>query len=137
MEKLKKFLYVPLAYHAAIFVTMIILELLKSNVSGIMGLIDLCGVLVTPMLYATVSIVNAIVFEGKVFDFFYKSIAYIVVIGVIRIAVYAFMAPSLAVFSIGALIVSVAVFSLWEALFALTDKMMKKRSGPRGRKNRK
>ena len=136
MKKLEKVLLLPTLCHVALFLAIIIMELCKNSFGGFVALIELCGVIVTPMLYAVVSVANAILYDGKVSEYFVKCVLYLLGIGVVRILVYALLAPSTLILPVGGLIVSVAVYCLWESLFALTDKMMrKKRTG--SNKNRK
>ncbi len=131
MKKRTKLLYIPLCYHLALFITMLILQLMKSNAIGFIVLLELCGVVISPVFYAVVEMAHAIMDEGKVFDYFNKCLLYLGAIGVLRVVFYLLFAKNAVLFSLGALAVSIGIFSMWSALFALTDKMMKKRPGRR------
>lgn len=136
MKKQNKLLYIPLCYHLALFITMLILQLTKSNALGFIVLLEMCGIVVSPVYYAVWSICHAIVNEGKVFDYFNKNMISLAIIGGIRIVFYLVFAPKSILFALGALAVSLGVYSMWSALFALTDKMMKKRPGRRNKKRK-
>ena len=135
MKKIEKVLVLPVVCHAALFLAIVIMELCKNSLGGIVALFELCGVIVTPMLYAVVMIANAILYDGKVSEYFLRCVIYLAGIGAVRILVYALLAPSTILLPVGAFFVSVAIFCLWEALFAFTDKMMRKKRI--GRKNKR
>lgn len=134
MDKIKKFLYIPIAYHLALFVTMAFLTVMKSTALGFIFLLELSGVIISPVFYAVLSMCNAVINGDRVYDLFKISAAYLLVIGVMRIVFYFVFARGAVLFSIAASIVALAVFCLWIALFSLTDKMMKKRPKRKYRK---
>lgn len=132
MDKIKKFLLLPVAYHVALFIT---LAILNENMGAMIILpLDLVsGAVVTPMFMAVLSIAHAIVHDGKVYDYIYICLIYLAVIGAIRALVYFLCGggmPGLAAAGV-CLVISVGVFTIWDCLFALTDHMLKKRPGKR------
>lgn len=132
MDKIKKFLAIPLCYHIGLFVAFAIFN--GSASSMMLITVDLLlGLVVTPVFFAVLSIMHAIVHEGKVYDYIYNCLAYLAVIGVLRVILYfVFNGGSIGILlALAALVVSVGVFTLWDCIFALTDRMMKKRPGKR------
>jgi hypothetical protein len=131
MERTKKLLYLPLAYHSALLLSLAVMWALKINMSayGLLWLLDLCGVLISPMFMALMAISHAILHNGKVFDYLKLGCIYLAIIGILRILLYASQGEWL--FAVGCAISSIAIFLLWEIIFNFTDKMMKK---PRKRK---
>lgn len=136
MEKIKKFMCLPIAYHVALFITMAALNIMKSGAMGFIFLFEICGVIISPVFYAVLSMCNAVLYGGKVYDLFSKGTIYLLVIGAVRVVCYALLAPNTVPFAVGSAVVAIAIFFLWSALFALTDKMLKKRPG-RNKKYRK
>ena len=133
MSKLKKLLIVPIVYHVAILGVLLYMSMNydpKLNVVAPLILDWMLGAIVTPMFFAVISIIHAIVHEGKVYDYIYNCLAYLGIIGLLRCAVYFFI-DGITGATLGAagaiLAVSVGVYVLWAALFTLTDHMMKKR----------
>lgn len=137
MDKLKKSLIIPAIYHAAVFIAMIYFRFTKDVELNIVFtlILDFAGVLVGSMFYAVASIAHAILHDGKVYDYLYYCLGYILGIGVVRIILYPLlMGTSLIVVAAAASFVSLGVFVIWDCLFALTDRMMKKR--PRRKKQK-
>ena len=132
MDKLKKFLFLPLCYHIGLFVAFAILN--KSATGMSLITVDLLlGLIVTPVLLAVLSIAHAIVHEGKVYDYIYGALMVLIITGVLRGVVYFVFQGGkvglmLAAVTLG---VSVGVFTIWDCIFALTDRMMKKRPNRR------
>ena len=130
MDKIKKFLAIPLACHVALFIA---LAVLHTNALAMMLITFdlLLGALVTPMYFAVLSMAHAIVHDGKVYDYIYACLIYLAVIGVARGLVYFVCGGALTgvAAAAGCLVISVGVFTLWDCLFALTDRMMKKKPG--------
>lgn len=139
MDKLKKLLFIPLLYHLVIFVLMIALSFTPDrnlNIVRVM-LFDMCGVLVMPMFMAVISIIHAILHESKVYDYIYYCLGFLLIIGVARLVIYPLiMDKSMIVVAAGALFVSLGVFVIWDCLFALTDRLMKKSPKRRADKNK-
>lgn len=137
MDKLKKSLIIPAIYHAAVFIAMIYFRFTKDIELNIVFalVLDFAGVVVGPMFYAVVSIAHAILHDGKVYDYLYHCLGYIGGIGVVRIILYPLlMGTSLIIVGAAASFVSLGVFVIWDCLFALTDRMMKKRPGRKRQK---
>ena len=130
---MKKYLNLPLAYHGALFLAMLILQLMQNNVLSIVVLLELCGIIISPVFMAVLAMINAIVNEEKVHVMFSGGIVRLFVIGMVRVLIYFIFAKSTILFALGAMVVSVALFCLWEAIFAITDKLMKKRPGRKGK----
>ncbi len=132
MDKIKKFLSIPVAYHVALFITLAILHTSASSIM-VMTTDLLLGAIVTPMFMAVLSMAHAIVHEGKVYDYIYTCLIYLIIVGVLRGVVYFLCGggvPGLAAAGV-CLVASVGVFTIWDCLFALSDRMMKKRPGKR------
>ncbi len=130
---MKKFLALPLCYHIGLFIAFIMLSKSATGMSLVM--IDvLLGLVVTPVFLAVLSIAHAIVHEAKVYDYIYNCLAILLIIGVLRGVVYFVFQGGDAgmMLSVGTLVISVGVFTIWDCIFALTDRMMKKR--PKRRK---
>ena len=130
MDKIKKSLFIPVMYHLALIITLCILQSKPS--SAIITTIELLfGAIVTPMFYAVASIVHAILHEGKVYDYIYYSLAGLGIIGLIRLVAFCVFAGEAIIMGVllalGVFAVSVGIYALWACLFALTDRMMKKR----------
>lgn len=128
MDKIRKFLSIPLFYHAGLLIAFAILNNTAAGM-GVMTVELLLGVIVTPVLLAVLSVAHAIVHEGKVYDYIYGALTVLVVTGIVRGVVYfAFDGGKVGLYlALGAFVVSVGVFTLWDCLFALTDRIMKKR----------
>ena len=129
MDKLKKFLLIPVVFHVAIFATMIYMIVTKNNALGTFMLLDLCGVVISPVFYAVMSMIHAVIHEGKVYDYIYHCLIYLVLIGLVRVAIYWASAPTTALVAAACILVSIGIFTLWDIIFAFTDHMMKK--GPK------
>ncbi len=129
---MKKFLALPLCYHIGLFIAFIILNKSATGMSLVM--IDLLlGLIVTPVFLAVLSVAHAIVHEAKVYDYIYTCLGVLLVVGVLRGIVYfAFQGGETGMLlAVGTLVVSVGVFTIWDCIFALTDRMMKKRPNRR------
>lgn len=128
MDKLKKFTALPLCWHIGLFIAFAILNQKGAGMSLIM--VDLLlGIIVTPVFLSVLSVVHAIVHEGKVYDYIYVCLMVLLVTGILRGVLYfAFNGgmPGLTL-AAGALGVSVGVFTIWACIFALTDRVMKKK----------
>lgn len=136
VDKIKKFLIIPVVYHMVIFIAMVCLSMMKDVNLNIVALwlADMGGCIVWAMFFAVMSIVHAILHEAKVYDYLYICLAMIFVIGMVRVIVYKIAVGT------GALLIAaglgaatLGIFVVWDCLFAVTDHMMKKRPG---RKNR-
>ena len=130
MDKLKKFTALPLCYHALLFVAFALFN--KSLTAANLIVVDLLlGLIVTPVLLAVLSIAHAIVHEGKVYDYLYSCLGVLAITGVLRgILYFVFQGGKVGLaLAAGVLVVSVGVFTIWDCIFALTDRMMKKRPG--------
>lgn len=130
MDKIRKFLALPLFYHGGLLVAFAILNSTATGMS-VMTMELLLGVIVTPVLLAVLSVAHAIAHEGKVYDYIYSALTVLLVISVVRGVVYYVFDGGMVglLLAAGALVVSVGVFTLWDCLFALTDRMMKKKPG--------
>lgn len=128
MDKIRKFLSVPLFYHAGLLIAFAVLHN-KATGMGIMTIELLLGVIITPVLLAVLSVAHAIAHEGKVYDYIYSALTVLLATGVVRgVCYFAFDGGKVGLLlALGALVVSVGVFTLWDCLFALTDRIMKKR----------
>lgn len=130
MDKIKKFTALPLCYHALLFVAFALFN--KNSAGWSLIVVDLLmGLIVTPVLLAVLSIAHAIVHEGKVYDYLYSCLGVLAITAVLRGVLYFVFRGGLAGLALaaGTLVVSVGVFAIWDCIFALTDRMMKKRPG--------
>lgn len=130
-ERTRKLLYLPLAYHAAILIALAFMTALQKNTAsyGLLMLLDLCGVVVSPMFMALMAISHAILHEGSVFDYLKQGCLYLAIIALLRIALYAWQAPEQTLFAVLCGAAGVGIFLLWEVIFHFTNKLMNK---PRG-----
>ena len=127
-EKTRRLLYLPLAYHAAILLALAFTTLRQSSASVMLFLVlDLAGVLISPMFMSLMSIAHAILHDGKVYDYLKQGTLYLLVIGALRVLLYFFLARGRLSFAFACLIASIAIFYLWDAIFAISDNLMKKR----------
>ena len=127
-EKTRRLLYLPLAYHAAVLLAAA-LSILNKNQSSmaLLILLDLAGVLVSPMFMALLSIAHAVLHDANVYDYLKIGSVYLGVIGVLRVLLYLWLGGSSVKFALICSVASVIIFYLWDVIFAFTDKMMKKR----------
>lgn len=95
------------------------------------------GAVVTPMLFAVVSVIHAIVHESKVYDYIYYCLGFLGIIALLRLAAYfAIAGINVQIATVAAVVavLSIFIFVVWDFLFAVTDHFMKK--GPRKKKRR-
>ena len=127
-EKTRRLLYLPLAYHAAVLIALAFTTLRQNQASmALLALLDLAGVLISPMFMSLMSIAHAILHDGKVYDYLKQGSIYLLVIGALRVLLYLWLARSRVSFAFICLIASIAIFYLWDVIFALSDNLMKKR----------
>lgn len=132
MDKIKKFLAIPLCWHLGVFVAYAFLK--SSSTAMMLITVDLMlGLVATPVYLAVLSIIHAVIHEAKVYDYIYSCLGVLFATGLVRGAAYLiFGGGSVSLLLAGGvLVVSVGVFTLWDCIFALTDRMMKKRPGRR------
>ncbi|MGM9551874.1 MAG: hypothetical protein ACI3XA_06410 [Clostridia bacterium] len=138
MDKIRRFIYLPVIYHSAVFLAMIVVLAMKINVS-LLVLLDWCGVLLSPILLAILSVAHAIVHEGKVFDYLKDCVISLCAVSIVRVVLYSVF--SLGILPVAAMcaLISFGVFFIWDCVFALTDKIMKKKPLQRNmyKKNKK
>lgn len=137
MDKLKKFLIIPVLYHVAIFVAMICFAATKDANLNIVGAVvaDFAGCVIWAVFFAVMSIIHAILHEGKVYDYLYYCLGFIAIIAAVRAVVYRVtMGSTLLLVALTAGAVMFGIFIVWDCLFALTDHMMKKRPANKRRK---
>lgn len=133
MDKLKKLLIAPVVYHVIVFIAMFFLA--DTNYGMGIVLADVCGVLIAPMFMAIVSMIHAVIHDGKVYDYIYNCLIYLLLIGVIRIGVYFVLGEVIAVmFAAACIFVAIGVFAIWACLFAFTDRFMKKSPNKKNKK---
>ncbi len=139
MEKTRRMLYLPLAFHAAVLLAMTVMFFMKMKTGafGILVMADLAGVLVSPMFMALMGICHAILHEGKVFDYLRESVVYLVIIGLLRMAVYAVQYIDSFVMTLTMAAVAIGIYFLWASIFSFTDKLMKQKTKPWNRRKRK
>lgn len=136
MDKLKRLLALPVLYHVAIFVAMVCFSLTKdADLNMVVALmLDFAGVLIGAMFLAVISIIHAILHDGKVYDYLYYCLAIVFIVGIMRVVVYKLaIGTSACLIGAGAGVATLGIFVIWDCLFAFTDHMMKKRTG---RKNK-
>ncbi len=128
MERTRKLLYLPLAYHTAILVALAFMAAMKINAAsyGLLLLLDLCGVIVSPMFMALMAISHAILHDGKVLDYLKQGCIYLAVIGLLRTALYAWQSTEQTFFAVICGLAAIGIFLLWEAIFHFTNKLMNK-----------
>lgn len=138
-ERTRKLLYLPLAYHAAILLALAFMSAFNMNVSsyGILMMLDLAGVIVCPMFMALMGISHAILHGGEVFDYLKTGCIYLAVAGLMRVALYAWQATDYTVTALLCGAAEIGIFLLWEVIFHLTDKMLKKPRKYRGKQRSK
>ncbi len=132
MDKIKKLLVIPVIYHVVLLVVLAALYFSNSPVVANVLTVELMlGAVATPALFALLSVIHAVFHEAKVYDYIYKCLIYLLVIGVLRLVVYVALNGGRigAIASAVCILVSIGVFTLWDCLFAIVDKFMKKRPG--------
>lgn len=127
-KKTRRLLYLPLAYHAAVLLAAAISIMNKNQSSmALLVLLDLAGVLVSPMFMSLLSIAHAVLHEANVYDYLKTGSIYLVIIGVLRVLLYLWQGGKSVGFAAACSVASIIIFYLWDVIFAFTDKMMKKR----------
>lgn len=137
MDKIKKFLIVPVIYHVVLLAVLAVLYFSGSAaVATVLTVELLLGGIATPAFFALLSVIHAVFHDAKVYDYIYKCLAYLAVIGLLRLVVYAVLGGGNVgvMASLACIAVSVGVFTLWDCLFAIVDKLMKKRPGKHKKK---
>ncbi|MCD8048724.1 MAG: hypothetical protein LUG52_03835 [Clostridia bacterium] len=127
MEKTRRFLYVPLAYHAALDLSMVILYFMGSSTLFVFWLMELIGVLLSPLFMAIMGMMHTILHNGKPLDYWKISCIYLAIIMVLRIAAYAVQSAETVAFAFETGIVAFGIYFLWTGLFTLSDKLMNSR----------
>ncbi len=126
MSKIKMSLFVPIVYHLALVIAMCTLP--GKSTMGVTVMELMFGIVVTPMFFAVLSMCHAILHDGKVYDYIYYCLGFLGIIGLIRVVAYVIFGSMAGfLFALGLWVVSIGVYALWATLFALTDRMMKKR----------
>lgn len=133
MDKIKKFLTIPLFWHLGLFIAYAFLK--STSTATMLITVDIMfALVVTPVYLAILSVIHAVIHEAKVYDYIYLCLGMLFATSLVRAAAYfIFDGGNVSLLLAGGiLVVSVGVFTLWDCIFALTDRMMKKR--PRKRK---
>ncbi|MBR5536204.1 MAG: hypothetical protein IKU60_06120 [Clostridia bacterium] len=128
MDKIKRFLTLPLFWHGGLLIAFAVLNGKAAGMSLIT--VDvLSGLIVTPVFMAVLSVAHAIVHEGKVYDYIYSALTILVATGIMRTVVYSAFGGGKAglLLALGVMVISVGVFTLWDCIFALTDRIMKRK----------
>lgn len=138
MERTKKLLYLPLAYHAAILIALAFMSAMQINAAsyGLLLLLDLCGIIVSPMFMALMAISHAILHNGNVFDYLKQGCIYLAIIALLRIALYAWQGTEQVFFAVVCGLAAIGIFLLWEAIFHFTNKLMNKPRKRNGKSRR-
>lgn len=133
MDKLKKLLVLPVVYHIVVLAVMMYMNVTRNNAVTTAFLMDMCGVIVWPVFMALVSLMHAIIHEGKVYDYIYVCLINILIIGIARCGVYAFESMNILLVAAACFVVMLAIYVLWATLFAFTDRFMKKKPGKKNK----
>lgn len=136
MDKIKKFLFIPIFCHAVLLLGMAVMFFAKENAMLGFFLAEIvCGAAAAPAFLALVSMIHAIYDDAKVYDYIYLCLGELVAIGIVRLGVYALLGGGMIgiTVSLASLAISVGVLTLWDCIFALIDRFMKKRPGRRSK----